>query len=51
VLKDASNEDVPVIRDGMKMVTERAAEIPLMALEYALNDQARNIVSRYADIV
>ncbi len=50
-LKNASNEDVPVIRNGMKMVTDRAAETPLMELEYALSGPALEIVRRYADIV
>ena len=49
-LRNASAEEVPVMQDGMKMVTERPAEMPLMDLKYALNDSAREIVKRYTNV-
>ena len=49
-MKNATDDEVPVLGDGMKMVSESPKNIPLMELEYALNDQARDIVSRYTDI-
>ena len=49
-LRDATDEEVPVIRDGMRLVHERAIDIPLMEVTYALNDSARELVGKYADI-
>ena len=50
-LKYATDEEVPVIRDGIKMVSKSAMTMPLMELEYALNDQALDVVRRYTDIL
>ena len=49
-LRDATDAEVPVISNGMKMVTERVDQTPLMELTYALNDSARELVGKYADI-
>jgi len=49
-LRDATDVEVPVIREGMKMVSSNPDETPLMELTYALDDAAREVVSRYADI-
>ena len=49
-MKNATDAEVPVLGDGMKMVSESPKNIPLMELEYALNDSARKVVRKYADI-
>ena len=49
-MKNATDDEVPVLRDGMKMISESAMTIPLMELEYALNDSALDIVRRYTDV-
>jgi len=49
-MKNATDDEVPVLRDGMKMVSKSAMTTPLMELEYALNDSAREVVRKYADI-
>ncbi len=49
-MKNATDDEVPVLGDGMKMVSELPMTTPLMELEYALNDQALDIVRRHTDI-
>ena len=49
-LRDATEAEVPVIREGMKMISRNPDETPLMELTYALDDAARDVVRRYADI-
>ena len=46
----ATDEEVPLMRDGMKMISESAMTAPLMDLEYALNEEAREIVERYVSL-
>lgn len=48
-LRDATDEEVPVIRDGMRLVHERAIDTPLMDVTHALNNSAREAVRKYAD--
>ena len=49
-MKNATDDEVPVLGDGLKMVSESPMTMPLMELEYALNDQALDIVRRHTDI-
>ena len=49
-LRDATDAEVPVIRDGMKMVTVKVENTPLMELAYAVDDSAQEVVRKYADI-
>ena len=49
-LENATDDEVLVMRDGIKMVSESAMSTPLMDLEYALSDQALAVVRRYAEI-
>ena len=49
-LRDVNDDEVPVIRDGMRMITVRFEDTPLMELDYALNDAAREVLRKYADI-
>jgi len=49
-LRDATDEEVPRIRDGMRVVTTNVLSTPLMEIEYALDDHARDVVSRYTNI-
>ena len=49
-LKNATGDEVPVIREGMKMVTAHPNDTPLMELTYALNDSAREVVGKYVEI-
>ena len=46
-LKNATDEEVPVIRGGMKMVSKSAMTVPLMELRYSLNEEAREVIERY----
>ena len=50
-LKKATDEEIAIIRDGLKMVSVDADKTPIMELEYALNGPAREIVRQYAVIV
>ena len=49
-MKNATNDEVQVMRDGIKMVSESAMTMPLMELEYALSEQALDVVRRYANV-
>ena len=49
-MKNATDDEVQVMRGGVKMVSESAMTKPLMELEYALNEQALDVVRRYADV-
>ena len=49
-LRDAADDEVPVIGNGMKVVTVQANETPLMEVEYALNESAREVVGKYVNI-
>jgi len=49
-MKNASDQEVRVMQDGMRMVTDCPDETPLMKLKYALSDPALDVVRRYADI-
>ena len=49
-MKNATDDEVPVLGDGMKMISGSAMTTPLMELKYALNEDAREIVERYVSL-
>ena len=49
-MKNATDDEVLVMRDGIKMVSESAMTKPLMELEYALSEQALDVVRRYSNV-
>ena len=49
-MKNATDDEVPILRDGIKMISESAMTMPLMELEYALNDSALEVVRKYAGV-
>ena len=49
-LRDATDEEGPVIRRGTKVLPDRTAGTALMDVSYVLNESARQVVGRYVDI-
>jgi len=49
-MKYATENETSVLRDGIQVVSESPNSMPLMDIEYALSDQACDIVNKYADV-